>query len=182
MGSRPGGVQVMHAVPHTLVALGYYSGVDALKEASRHSKRFMDHANQTPGKPDSYLNMLVELDSRQEIQPRNLRLGILIYRSVCVLESLGRRLNFHPAVDKQRENTHRHTDNTDKDLAKGTHGLCAGACAMRHGVGRGAWVPGSCFGSVSAALFSAREESEVSENEGIGEFVREECLLSPTPA
>ena len=131
----------MHAVPHTLVALGYYSGVDALKEASRHSKRFMDHANQTPGKPDSYLNMLVELDSRQEIQPRNLRLGILIYRSVCVLESLGRRLNFHPAVDKQRENTHRHTDNTDKDLAKGTHGLCAGACAMRHGVGRGSRAP-----------------------------------------
>ena len=29
------------------------------------------------------------------------------------LESLGRRRHFHPAVDQQRENTHRHTGNTD---------------------------------------------------------------------
>ena len=36
----------------------------------KNSKRFMDHANQTVGKPTSYLgiNILVELESRQEIQ------------------------------------------------------------------------------------------------------------------
>ena len=63
-------MRVMHAVPHTLVAVGFYNGDGALKEAIRNSKRFMDHANQTVGKPASYLgiNMLMELESRQEIQ------------------------------------------------------------------------------------------------------------------
>ena len=60
------------------------------------------------------------------------------------LESLGRRLNFHPAENTQRENTHRHACNTDKGLTKGTHGLCAGACAMAWGVSRaplwGEWL------------------------------------------
>ena len=70
VASGTGEVRVMHSVPQTLVAVGVYKGDDALKEAIRNSKRFMDHANQTVGKPESYLgiNMLVELESRQEIQ------------------------------------------------------------------------------------------------------------------
>lgn len=68
-----GEVRVMHSVPETLVAVGYYNGVDALKEAIRHAKRFKDHAKQTPGKPDNYLNMLVELDSLQELDVKDAR-------------------------------------------------------------------------------------------------------------
>ena len=68
--------RVMHAVPHTLVAVGFYNGDDALKDAIRHAKRFMDHAKQTPGKPDSYLNMLVELDSLQELKIIDARLKV----------------------------------------------------------------------------------------------------------
>ena len=60
-----GEVRGMHSVPHTLLAVGIYNG--SLKEATRCSKDFMNHAKQTPGKPDSYVNMLVELDSLQEI-------------------------------------------------------------------------------------------------------------------
>ena len=63
-----GEVRVMHAVPHTLVAVGCFSGEQALNVASLRSKECMDHANQTPGKPDSRVNMLQELNSRQEIQ------------------------------------------------------------------------------------------------------------------
>ena len=68
-----GEVWVMHAVPHTLVAVGFYNGDDALKDAIRHAKRFMDHAKQTPGKPDSYLNMLVEIVSLQELDVKDAR-------------------------------------------------------------------------------------------------------------
>ena len=67
--SPTGDVRVMHSVPHTLEAVGLYSYSCGLKEATRCSKDFLNHANQTVGKPANYLgiNMLVELDSRQEI-------------------------------------------------------------------------------------------------------------------
>ena len=70
-----GEVRVMHSVPHTLVAVGYYKGDEALKEAIKNSKRFSEHANQTVGKPTSYLgiNMLVELESRQELDVKDAR-------------------------------------------------------------------------------------------------------------
>ena len=68
----------MHAVPHTLKAVGFYNGDDALREAIRNSKIFMDHANQTVGKPASYLgiNMLKELESRQELKIIDARLKV----------------------------------------------------------------------------------------------------------
>jgi len=69
VASETGEVRVMHAVPHTLAAVGFYKGDDALREAIRNSKRFMDHANQNVGKHISYLGItvLVELESRQEL-------------------------------------------------------------------------------------------------------------------
>ena len=75
VASETGGVGVMHAVPHTLAAVGFYNGDDALREAIRNSKIFMDHANQTVGKPASYLgiNMLMELESRQELDVKDAR-------------------------------------------------------------------------------------------------------------
>ena len=68
-----GDVRVMHSVPHTLVAVGCFSGEQALKWATEKSKEYMDRANdvaQTGEKPTNYvgINMLVELDSRQEIK------------------------------------------------------------------------------------------------------------------
>ena len=73
-----GEVRVMHSVPETLVAVGYYKGDDALREAIRNSKRFMEHANEIVGKPASYLgiNMLVELESRQELKIIDARLKV----------------------------------------------------------------------------------------------------------
>ena len=67
-----------HSVPHTLAVVGYYKGDDALKDAIKNSKRFMDHANQTVGKPASYLgiNMLKELESRQELKIIDARLKV----------------------------------------------------------------------------------------------------------
>ena len=73
VASERGGVGVMHAVPHTLAAVGYYKGDDdayALKKSIEMSREFLKHANQTVGKPANYhgINMLVELDSRQEMK------------------------------------------------------------------------------------------------------------------
>ena len=67
----------MHAVPHTLAAV-VYSDKDkrtAWEMAFRVSKRAMEHANQTVGKPTSYvgINMLMELDSRQELNVKDAR-------------------------------------------------------------------------------------------------------------
>ena len=75
VASGTGDLRVMHAVPHTLVAVGFYNGDDALKEAIKNAKRFMERANQTVGKPASYLgiNMLMELESRQELDVKDAR-------------------------------------------------------------------------------------------------------------
>ena len=73
-----GEVKVVHGVPHTLVAVGYYKGDFALRDSIGHAKRFMDHANevaQTGERPVNYLgiNMLVELESRQELDVKDAR-------------------------------------------------------------------------------------------------------------
>ena len=68
----------MHAVPHTLAAVGFYKGDFALRDAIVYAKRLLDHANQTVGKPTSYLgiNMLVDLESRQELKIIDARLKV----------------------------------------------------------------------------------------------------------
>ena len=73
VASGTGGVGVKHAVPHTLAAVGYYKGsddADALRKSIEMSREFLKHANHTVGKPANYhgINMLVELDSRQEMK------------------------------------------------------------------------------------------------------------------
>ena len=72
VASGTGEARVMHAVPHTLVAVGCFSGEQPLKWAIEKSKDYMDRANdvaQTGEKPAKYngIHMLVDLDSRQEI-------------------------------------------------------------------------------------------------------------------
>ena len=65
----------MHAVPHTLKAVGFYNGDDALRKSIEMSKEFFKQANQNPGKPasDVGINMLMELDSRQELNVKDAR-------------------------------------------------------------------------------------------------------------
>ena len=68
VASGTDGVRVMHAVPHTLAAVGFYNGDDALRKSKELSKEFFKRANevaQTGEKPANYHypNVLVELDS-----------------------------------------------------------------------------------------------------------------------
>ena len=78
VASATGEVRVMHAVPHTMVAVGLYKGDFALRDSIGHSKKFMARANevaQTGEKPANYLgiNMLVELESLQELDVKDAR-------------------------------------------------------------------------------------------------------------
>ena len=68
VASETGEVRVMHAVPHTLVALGKYNRMD---NAVLHTQRFMERANNVDlanAEKFNGLDMLVGLDSRQEIK------------------------------------------------------------------------------------------------------------------
>jgi 3-deoxy-D-manno-octulosonic acid (KDO) 8-phosphate synthase len=63
----------MHAVPHTLAAVGVQKGEHALKNSIQKCKEYMDRANNvamTGEKPASFvgINMLVDLDSLQELE------------------------------------------------------------------------------------------------------------------
>ena len=66
----------MHAVPHTLAAVGYYQGETALRKSIEKSKDFIKRANevaQTGEKPANYHypNVLVDLGSLQELDVKD---------------------------------------------------------------------------------------------------------------
>ena len=68
----------MHAVPHTLAAVGYYQGETALRKSIEKSKDFIKRANevaQTGEKPANYHypNVLVDLGSLQELDVNDAR-------------------------------------------------------------------------------------------------------------
>ena len=68
----------MHAVPHTLAAVGVQKGENALKNCIAKSKDYMQRANevaQTGEKPANYngMDMLVDLESRQELDVKDAR-------------------------------------------------------------------------------------------------------------
>ena len=76
VASGTGGVRVMHAVPHTLMALKYdqYSGKENTWDfVVKTCKRAMQLANEIVEKPANYsgINMLVELDSLQELDVKD---------------------------------------------------------------------------------------------------------------
>lgn len=78
VASGTGEVCVMHAVPHTLAAVGFYKGDNALKKSIQKCKEYMDRANevaQTGERPANYLgiNVLVDLDSLQELDVNDAR-------------------------------------------------------------------------------------------------------------
>jgi len=80
VASETGEVCVMHSVPHTLAAV-YFGGKEekiAWDESLKTSKRAMQQANETVEKPFNYsgINMLVELESRQELQFVDARLKV----------------------------------------------------------------------------------------------------------
>ena len=75
VASGTGGVGAKHSVPQLLVAV-VYSGKDektAWDEALKTSRRAMQQANETFEKPANYsgINMLVELDSLQELDVKD---------------------------------------------------------------------------------------------------------------
>ena len=96
VASGTGGVGVKHSVPQLLVAV-VYSGKDektAWDEALKTSRRAMQQANEIVEKPANYsgINMLVEFESRQELDVKDTRGKVFsefcIFLSTCIFFNL----------------------------------------------------------------------------------------------
>ena len=94
--SATGDVRVMHSVPHTMAAV-VYSGKDEnpWDEAVKMSRRAWQQANETVEKPANYsgINMLVELDSLQELKVKDARGKV--FSEFCIFYQLAFFFNFY---------------------------------------------------------------------------------------
>ena len=94
VASETGGVGAKHSVPHTLMTVKYdqYSGKDenVWDEVVKTCKRAMQRANEIVEKSTNYsgINMLVEFESRQELDVKDTRGKVFsefcIFLSTCI--------------------------------------------------------------------------------------------------